>query len=488
MRATISRAPPVTTLLPPPPTAALPHTGTLIKCHPWKKCWADQEPVEEAVKLEPVHLPVIKFSRLFEASGWNLSLPNADETTDVSCKSQMVIVLRYIMPDLTVTERFLEFLEVKDKTCVDLSNSIKAVLEPLKLKEKLIAQTYDGAAVMSGNVRRVQTVMRETYPNAQFVHCYAHQRNLTMQQLCSARMSILKVFFADLTAFSTFISGAPKRVADLAEATQRRIPRPPAVRWNFKSRTVNAVWETREALLQCVEDIRKQPGWDAVTISEAYGLSKKLRDRAFMQLLEFLSLLMPEVDVLYNTLQKRSIDAPGINSALCRFKENVQKMRQQTDALAATTHDGTDEPGRRVSSTAPVMKEACDTVISQVLTEVLTEHSLGVGEDAEGVSRNRGSDRDEELREGRRGAGQTREVAGRGRRSGRPEHRDQLCHQFPLALSHGKGSSDANFCHCLIRKDGLHRESLLIQSLKHINKHLLNGSYRFRERGRLDEK
>lgn len=290
----------------------------------------------------------------------------ADETTDVSCKSQMVIVLRYIMPDLTVTERFLEFVEVKDKTGVGLSNSIKAVLEPLKLKEKLIAQTYDGAAVMSGNVRGVQTVMKETYPNAQFVHCYAHQLNLTLQQLCSARMSILKVFFADLTAFSTFFSGAPKRVAALAEATQRRIPRPPAVRWNFKSRTVNAVWETREALLQCMDHIRTQPGWDAVTISEAYGLSKKLRDRAFMQLLEFFSLLMPEVDVLYNTLQKRTIDAPGINSALCRFKENVQKMRQQTDALAATTHDGTDEPGRRVSSTAPVMKEACDTVISQV--------------------------------------------------------------------------------------------------------------------------
>ncbi|KAJ4925868.1 hypothetical protein JOQ06_008054 [Pogonophryne albipinna] len=42
-------------------------------------------------------------------------------------------------------------------------------------------------------------------------------------------------------------------------------------------------------------------------------------------------------------------------------------MRQQTDALAATAHDGTDEPGRRVSSTVmKVIKEACDTVISQV--------------------------------------------------------------------------------------------------------------------------
>ncbi|XP_071754178.2 zinc finger MYM-type protein 1-like [Centroberyx gerrardi] len=290
----------------------------------------------------------------------------ADETTDVSCKSQMVVVLRYMLPDNTVTERFLEFVEVKDKTGLGLSNSIKGVLEPLKLGDKLIAQTYDGAAVMSGNVCGVQTLMKETYPHAQFVHCYAHQLNLTLQQLCSARMSVLKVFFADLTAFATFFSGAPKRVAALAEATQRRIPRPPAVRWNFKSRTVSAVWENRAALLQCMEDIRTQPGWDEATISEAYGLSKKLRDRAFLQLLEFFSLPMPEVDVLYNTLQKRSIDAPGISSALTRFKENVQNMWQQTDELAATAHDGADEPGRRVTNTAPVMKEACDTVISQV--------------------------------------------------------------------------------------------------------------------------
>ncbi|KAI4822125.1 hypothetical protein KUCAC02_007687 [Chaenocephalus aceratus] len=44
----------------------------------------------------------------------------ADETTDVSCKSQIVIVLRYITPDLTVTERSLEFVEVKDTTGVGL--------------------------------------------------------------------------------------------------------------------------------------------------------------------------------------------------------------------------------------------------------------------------------------------------------------------------------------------------------------------------------
>ena len=92
-----------------------------------------------------------------------------------------------------------------------LCNSFQVVLEPLKLREKLIAQTYDGAAVMSGNVRGVQKADGGD-PNAQFVHCYDHQLNLTSQQLCSARTSILKVFFAGLSAFATFFSGAPKRV------------------------------------------------------------------------------------------------------------------------------------------------------------------------------------------------------------------------------------------------------------------------------------
>lgn len=81
--------------------------------------------------------------------------------------------------------------------------------------------------------------------------------------------------------------------------------------------------------------------------SEAYGLTKKLWDRAFLQLLEFFSLLMPEVDVLYNTLQKRSIDAPG--KRICGSKP----MNWPPSLMMEQTSQA-DE------------KEACDTVISQV--------------------------------------------------------------------------------------------------------------------------
>jgi hypothetical protein len=35
---------------------------------------------------------------------------------------------------------------------------------------KLIAQTYDGTAVMSGDKGGVQTMIKETYKNAHFIH------------------------------------------------------------------------------------------------------------------------------------------------------------------------------------------------------------------------------------------------------------------------------------------------------------------------------
>ena len=289
----------------------------------------------------------------------------AEETTDASCKSQMVIVLRY-MVDNSVTERFLEFIEVKDKTAIGLSTAIKHALEPLGLRDKLVAQTYDGAAVMSGSVGGVQILMKESYPNAIFVHCYAHRLNVTLQQVCASRIRELEVFFADLAGFATFFSTSPRRTAALAEASDKRVPRPPGTPWHFKSRTVNVVWESREDILECLDNIRTQPGWDKVSISEAYGLSMHLRDRTFLQLLEFFARVMPEVDVLYGTLQNREIDASGVNRAVENFKVHVKEIRERADEIG---DQASEEPGtakRRKTNTPAVMKEACDTMIAQV--------------------------------------------------------------------------------------------------------------------------
>lgn len=102
----------------------------------------------------------------------------AAETTDVSWKSQMSIILRYLV-DQNIEERFVGFFDVsKDKTALDLSTILLEQIKKWNTNDKIISQTYDGAAVMAGLQNGVQTIIKKTYPNTIFVHCYAHQLNL----------------------------------------------------------------------------------------------------------------------------------------------------------------------------------------------------------------------------------------------------------------------------------------------------------------------
>ncbi|PNF14161.1 hypothetical protein B7P43_G13483, partial [Cryptotermes secundus] len=124
-----------------------------------------------------------------------------DETSDVMNKCQLASVLRYVTADGNVEERFLRFTDVSsDRSANSLFNHALEILNDFECGPKLIAQTYDGAAVMASQHAGVQAKIREQYPNAIFVHCYAHRLNLVLAQsaktISSARglLSLLRDF------------------------------------------------------------------------------------------------------------------------------------------------------------------------------------------------------------------------------------------------------------------------------------------------------
>jgi len=45
-------------------------------------------------------------------------------------------------------------------------------------------KTYDDASNMAGRFKRTQTVVRETYPKALYVHCAAHSLKLAVFATC----------------------------------------------------------------------------------------------------------------------------------------------------------------------------------------------------------------------------------------------------------------------------------------------------------------
>ena len=115
-------------------------------------------------------------------------------------------------------------------------------------------------------------------PNAHYVHCYAHQLNLILQHAVSQITSI-RVFFANLNAFSVFFSRSPKRVSCLDDCLARRIPRSLQARWNFHRRIVSTVFDHKGDLRKCFELIINTWKRDQVSVCEASDLLHWLQDR-----------------------------------------------------------------------------------------------------------------------------------------------------------------------------------------------------------------
>lgn len=299
----------------------------------------------------------------------------ADETTDVSSVFQLAIVFRYVLPDGQPVERFWKLDNPQGHDAVSIANCICTSLEyVVNDADKLVSQSYDGASVMSGHHAGVQAILQAKYKNAFFVHCYGHQLNLIIAQATSHNQSV-RIFFSDLSDITNFFSNSPQRVSVLDKTVGRRIPRASATRWNFKSRTVNTVYEYRDALIECMEEIQstsKQP----TTIIKAGALARLLSDLKFIFWLSVFHKLMPHVDILYNQLQLTYTDAVRTKANVESFVVEINKERANMDKVAEIVDEDQDNAPKRLKrsnreedvylSRTVAAKETCDIIMSQV--------------------------------------------------------------------------------------------------------------------------
>ena len=129
---------------------------------------------------------------------------------------------------------------------------------------------------MSGQHRGLQSIVKEAYPNAHYVHCYAHQLNLVLQQTTS-QIDSVRVLFAHLNSFSVFFSHSTNRVSCFDDCVAMKIPRSVQTRLNFESRIVSTVSEDKDDLKECRNRIVNT--WKK---DKASGLLPRLEDRNFI--------------------------------------------------------------------------------------------------------------------------------------------------------------------------------------------------------------
>ena len=253
-----------------------------------------------------------------------------DETSDVSCFSQLSTVLRYVNKHGDVCERFIKFNDVSNDRCASaIADLSLAQLRELGCLEKLVAQSYDGAAVMGSDLNGVQAKIREDVPEAIFIHCYAHKLNLVLSQAVSV-IRECNDFFSVLGSLSSFFSSSTKRTSMLDSIVGKRFPKLAPTRWNYSSRLVETVKENKEDIIDLLKSILESPRkFDERTKNSARGLLAALDTFDFHFLLEVFSSFFPLTEFLFSVLQTKSMD---IVYCLFMVESTMQKIKQIRDA------------------------------------------------------------------------------------------------------------------------------------------------------------
>ncbi|XP_057543269.1 uncharacterized protein LOC130821498 [Amaranthus tricolor] len=147
----------------------------------------------------------------------------ADESSDVSQKEQLALVLRFVNRENgLVVERFLGILHVGDTTALSLKNAIMSLLMEHLLSPSMIrGQGYDGASNMRGEINGLKTLIMNDTPRAYYIHCFAHQLQLTLVAVAKKNVNCTWLF--DVLANLLNVVGASCKRRDLIRKHQAQV-------------------------------------------------------------------------------------------------------------------------------------------------------------------------------------------------------------------------------------------------------------------------
>lgn len=295
-----------------------------------------------------------------------------DETPDVSGREQLVIILRYF-DNSEVVDRFIKYVDCSSDRGADfISNTILKILEDFGCLEKLIAQTYDGAAVLSSNQNGVQKKVRDKCPSALFVWCSAHVLNLILSKSFE-RIPETKRFFGSLKSMANFFHCSTKRMAYYNTFLDlKKLPRVAETRWAYRSRTVNVIFNESIHLTELFEEMTEKTDlWDGETLTQATGHLYVLKEFSFHFYLKLFNEIFAETDILYNIIQKKTSDIAYCVKKIREFELFVDNLRNKFEEIFnyAVNICGQPNSKRNIPDAKAHYSRICIEILDNVLTE-----------------------------------------------------------------------------------------------------------------------
>jgi len=252
--------------------------------------------------------------------------------------SKNQICIRHADDRVNVHETFVAFIIPPDTSGHSLANAVKDVLLRLTLPfDNLRAQTYDGAANMTGAFTGCQAVISQDNPLVLFFHCSAHCVNLVAEYTSESC-----VLVRDSLQFVNEIGVIYKRsvkyhnmfdIAANAYNSPSSLKPICPTRWLCRVQSVSAVLDQYAAVLSSIEEISMEASGEMAT--KAAALLDRFSDGKAVIGLKISRMVFGLLEELNRSLQSSSYTVSGMLQAVSTVKSQLLKLHteEQFDEL-----------------------------------------------------------------------------------------------------------------------------------------------------------
>ncbi|GJT80929.1 zinc finger MYM-type protein 1-like protein [Tanacetum coccineum] len=272
---------------------------------------------------------------------------------------QMSLCLRYVNKKGAVVECFIGVVHVKGTTAVTLKKAIHSLLADHSLSpSKIRGQGYDGASNMKGEINGLKTLILKESPSAYYIHCFAHQLQLTLVAVSKKSLDC-GWLFETLTNLLNVVGVSCKRNEMLKEAQAQNVAqafdddeyasgkgknqelglgRPGDTRWGSHYKLINNVISLYSIIVDVLEkigDVSSNPD-DQL---KAETVSYALESFDFVFLAHLMKRLFGVANDLNYALQKKDQDIVEAMSLVELTKERRAKDKELKIGRSSKTYD-----------------------------------------------------------------------------------------------------------------------------------------------------
>ncbi|XP_039771791.1 zinc finger MYM-type protein 1-like [Panicum virgatum] len=271
----------------------------------------------------------------------------ADESSDAYQQEQLALCLRFVNKNGEPVEWFLGLGHVEDTTSLTLKEAIQSLLIRYQLPlSKIRGQGYDRASNMEGHANGLKKLIMDESPSAYYVHCFAHQLQLTLVSVAKENIDC-QWFFGQLAYLLNVLDMSCKKIRMLRIAQaeymiealklgeiesgqglnqEMGLARPGDTRWGSHYRTVMHVMHLYPSIKKVLFRVGKE-GKGAKALG-AQTMLRVFNSFEFVFLLHLMNEIFGYTNDLCNALQKREQDIVNAMDLLEFTKVELDVLRK----------------------------------------------------------------------------------------------------------------------------------------------------------------